>query len=541
MLAAMRKVYIIFCIITCFLFQSCDGLKPGKVSDRNKEEKDSLCEMIADGYRMVQCACADSAYLYFETARIQAESADKPDSMALGRIYNGFGLYYTELMADLSSGFDAFSTACKYVDGMPESEGELGRYLVNIAVAYSIGNDGGAGLEYAEEAYRKGLELDDSLILYNSALVIAEQKLKLKDAVEGRQYIDIARRYQKGIGSNSQIMMLIVEGLANELDGDCKEAEAKYTLAADISEAPVFLRQKSLLLLASLKSRNGMSKEAVDVLNQGLRIAGRKKVRTYLPEIFTDLAECHMRLGHHNAALNLMLYYKTYSDSTQTLMQKTAMQRLRLNNEIMLNKFTIERQRGYIQKKERDIVIMLSCVGLLVIVLAFTLVLFYKKRCMYRVIVRQNRDYAKHEEYLNQAIANLQSQVLACTHDKQINGNSMSALKIEDIMARLAVLLADDLIISDNSLTLNSIAEMLDTNRTYLSKAIKETTGDSFPSLVKSFRVKRAIRIMEQNADVSLVEVYKKSGFTSRSSFYSAFKDEVGMSPSVYKSLLHKK
>ena len=443
-------------------------------------------------------------------------------------------------MADLPSGIDAFSTACEYMDGIPEAEDELGRYLVNIAVAYSMGDDGSAGLRYAEEACKKGLDLNDSLLVYDSALAIAELKLKSKNVVEGRQYINMARQCPKNIRNDNQIKMLIAEGLANEIEGDYEAAESEYVLATEVSEAPIFLRLKSLLLLASLKSRNGMFKDAVDVLNQGLRIAGQTKVRTYLPEIFTALAEYHMRLGHRNAALNLMFYYKTYSDSTQTLMQKTAMQRLRLNNEIMLNKFTIERQRTHIQKKERDIVIILSCGILLAVILAFTLVLFYKKRSMFSVIVRQNKEYAKHEDYLNRTIASLQSQVLTRTQDKQTNGSTIPALKIEDIMTRLTVLLTDDSIISNNSLTLNSIAEMLNTNRTYLSKAIKETTGDSFPSLVKSLRVKRAIRIMEQNKDASFAEICEKSGFISRSSFYSAFKDKVGMSPSVYKDLLHR-
>ena len=150
--------------------------------------------------------------------------------------------------------------------------------------------------------------------------------------------------------------------------------------------------------------------------------------------------------------------------------------------------------------------------------------------------MRQNKEYAKHEESLNRTIANLQSQ----THCHRSNGAAMPAFKVEDIMTRLTGLLTEDSVITDSNLTLNSIAEMLDTNRTYLSKAIKDTTGDSFPSLVRSLRVKRAIRMMEQNEDVSLIEIYEKSGFTSKSSFYSAFKHETGMSPSVYRNMLHK-
>ena len=536
----MKRIHVIFLCLIGLSFQSCDSIISKKKTDVNSQSlNDRLYEMIDNGYRMVRCARADSAHVYLESARIQAESAEKPDSATLGRIYNGLGLYYIQLMDDLPSGIDAFSIACKQVAGKPEAEKELDRYLINIAMAYGMGNNENAGLRYAEEAYRKGLEQNDSSVIHDSALTLAELKLKSKDIAEGRKYIDIARQYQRNIPNDHRITMLIAEGLLKETEADYKTAESEYTLATEVAEAPVFLRLKSLLLLASLKSRNGMPQDAINVLNQGLRIAGHNKVRTYLPEIFTMLAECHMRLGHRNAALNLMFYYKTYSDSTQTLMKETAMQRLQLNNEIMLNKFTIERQRAHIQKREKDITIISACGILLVAALAFMLILFYKKRRMYAIIVRQNKEYAKHETYLNRTIAHLQSQILAQTQDRQASGNTMPAFKIEDIMTRLAILLTDESIISNNNLTLNSMAEMLNTNRTYLSKAIKEATGDSFPSLVRSFRVKKAIRLMEENKDASLVEVYEKSGFTSRSSFYSAFKYEIGMSPSVYKSLLH--
>ena len=536
-LIAMKIIYVIYCIVICFLSQGCDGIETRETVESDSEStNEELCKMIADGYCMVHCAHADSAYVCLESAKIQAESAEIPDSMVIGQIYNGLGLYYTELMADLPSGIDAFSTACRYVSGIPDAEYELCRYLFNIAMAYSIGNDVDTGLKYAEVAYKKGLELNDSLIVHDSSLAIAELKLRSGDILEGRRYIDTARRYQRKVGNYSRIMMLIAEGMADEIEGDNKGAELKYAAAADGIEAPIFLRLKSRLLLASLKSSEGVDKDAVDILNKGLRIAGRNKVKTYLSEIFTALAECHMRLGHQNAALNLMFYYKTYSDSMQTLMQETAMQRMRVNNEIMLNKFTIERQRGHIREKERDIFIVLSCGVLLAVALGFTLIMFYKKQLLCSVIVRQNKEYAKHEESLNRTIANLQSQ----THCHRSNGAAMPAFKVEDIMTRLTGLLTEDSVITDSNLTLNSIAEMLDTNRTYLSKAIKDTTGDYFPALVRSLRVKRAIRMMEQNEDVSLIEIYEKSGFTSKSSFYSAFKHETGMSPSVYRNMLHK-
>ena len=66
----------------------------------------------------------------------------------------------------------------------------------------------------------------------------------------------------------------------------------------------------------------------------------------------------------------------------------------------------------------------------------------------------------------------------------------------------------------------------------------KET---NFCEWINSFRVEYAKDIMKEssNADLTMVSIAERSGFSSRSVFYRAFKQREGLTPGEYKQRLH--
>lgn len=95
-------------------------------------------------------------------------------------------------------------------------------------------------------------------------------------------------------------------------------------------------------------------------------------------------------------------------------------------------------------------------------------------------------------------------------------------------------------IFTDNNLSMESLAEMLNVPRISLSKSINLITGKNFNQFVNDYRIKEAIRIisLSANADISMEELYKIVGFASRTPFYLAFKKITGLSPREYKNSL---
>lgn len=84
-------------------------------------------------------------------------------------------------------------------------------------------------------------------------------------------------------------------------------------------------------------------------------------------------------------------------------------------------------------------------------------------------------------------------------------------------------------------LTLSDLAEKLETNKTYLSQAINSEYGN-FNEYLNKFRVIEACRLIQNGLDprLSLDYLYSEVGFSSRTTFYEAFKKFTGVSPSRF-------
>ncbi|MDH6306950.1 AraC-like DNA-binding protein [Parabacteroides sp. PF5-5] len=84
-------------------------------------------------------------------------------------------------------------------------------------------------------------------------------------------------------------------------------------------------------------------------------------------------------------------------------------------------------------------------------------------------------------------------------------------------------------------LTLESVAEELRTNRTYLSKHINHEMNHNFKSWIRELRIKEACRLMDENNEISLREVGELVGIPDRSSFHRQFTLQTGTTPGSYR------
>ena len=85
-------------------------------------------------------------------------------------------------------------------------------------------------------------------------------------------------------------------------------------------------------------------------------------------------------------------------------------------------------------------------------------------------------------------------------------------------------MLIDEVFI-DNNLSIESLAEKLDTNRRYLSQLINEEFSVNFNSYINEFRVKKAKELLlDKNFDyLNLEGIGTEVGFNSRVSFRNNF------------------
>lgn len=114
---------------------------------------------------------------------------------------------------------------------------------------------------------------------------------------------------------------------------------------------------------------------------------------------------------------------------------------------------------------------------------------------------------------------------------------SRSALN-EDHAARIArkieIAMERDMLYRDANLSLWDLAKHIGVSSNYVSQTLNETLGKTFYDYVNAWRIRDAVQQI-RDTDETILAISYDVGFNSRSSFYTAFKREMNMTPSALK------
>jgi AraC-like DNA-binding protein len=97
-------------------------------------------------------------------------------------------------------------------------------------------------------------------------------------------------------------------------------------------------------------------------------------------------------------------------------------------------------------------------------------------------------------------------------------------------------LMEEDQIFKNKNFTVEELARMSKTPKYLVAQLINMLYGMSFPEYVNQYRVAEAKRLMRipENRRYNIEVLAQMSGFNSRSTFYSTFKQHVGVTPAQY-------
>lgn len=105
---------------------------------------------------------------------------------------------------------------------------------------------------------------------------------------------------------------------------------------------------------------------------------------------------------------------------------------------------------------------------------------------------------------------------------------------------KLELLCKDDHIYTDSTLNREKVAEKLGISAGYLSQIVNTITGDNFANYINNYRVE-AVKEMISNSEYenyTLLAMGLEAGFTSKTTFYKAFKKVTGQTPNEYKNTI---
>jgi YesN/AraC family two-component response regulator len=90
----------------------------------------------------------------------------------------------------------------------------------------------------------------------------------------------------------------------------------------------------------------------------------------------------------------------------------------------------------------------------------------------------------------------------------------------------------------NKDLTINDLAKIIGSNRTYLSNAINHEFNQNFCAFVNGFRVKELEKVVKENPDFAIDEYVLRCGFGSVNSMKRSVAAITGISFSDFKSSL---
>ncbi len=86
----------------------------------------------------------------------------------------------------------------------------------------------------------------------------------------------------------------------------------------------------------------------------------------------------------------------------------------------------------------------------------------------------------------------------------------------------------------DISLSLELLASKINEKPAHISQCLTQCRGVRFFEFISRYRIELAKSLLADRPDMNILEVSEASGFSSKSSFYAAFKRQVGTTPKAY-------
>lgn len=460
---------------------------------------------------------------------------------ALCSVYNGLGLYEQNVTCDYYRSLNYYREGCD----IAERCGHRLLYcllVANIAEVLTLRNEE-AGLEYAEKCYLLGRQNNDPYLIYCGAISMARNLCLNRKMEEAWRYTREADRLSKRYDFKNRSDIYNTYGEIALEAGDYMKAglyyeqairehgfsQAAYVVSTYVGYGRALIAQKKY-------------KSALEKLQIGKEISEKNITSLFRREVYLLLSACYDRLGEPKEALE---YYKKYTAESFRLYNED---KERTEKELMVRYETEKRNKELAQKnmllqKEQNRVMAL--VGITFVVLIVVL-LFYinyrRKNRLYKQIVRESVDWLAKERQFSKRIAEQEKQLqeligkAGAVDGGRYSGSSLNKDSQQELFGRLERLMQNDQVYKNSLFTREKMAELLGTNRTYLSQTINEQTELTFTHYMNKYRIEEARRILaDPQDDTPIKAIAADLGFSSVTTFYTLFKAVVQMSPDQYR------
>lgn len=448
----------------------------------------------------------------------------KPNPSAASVYWNTMGHYALKYELDYAESLSCYLKALEYA----RSNGDVNSQIVmlsNIVNIFYVRSDEHGDM-YAEEALN--LAESDSVMPFNKVaanIVMAQVRYLSEEPDTALEYLQKAhiQAMQFRISYYDPIIQMLYGDIFKR-KSDYDRADACYAQALALSaNAEPSLVSRIYLSYGDLCEDMRRYDEALDLYYQGLGVSVRTQNNEFRADLLHRLVSLLYKTGRDALAAD---FYRQYDDFTKDFAIENKNQAFgdrQLMYVQMRHEYEEMESALALSQSRRGLLVSVFVVVIAVISAVFFILLYLKQRRMYKEAVAKYEEYRRRLESENRK----QESLLNSAHGE----NEGLYLRIEELMHSGAY--------RDKELSVEKLAEMLCSNRTYVSNTINTMAGCSFFKYVDTYRIKEATRILSDpalSAGVSLKALADDIGYSSPQVFHKAFKKETGVTPGVYRS-----
>lgn len=498
--------------------------------------------------RFLSADVRDSALIYYSIVAFRySNDLDKAEKRLCAKANIGLWNVYFYYYYDIARQYDHLCKAESILQSMDEENASLyldfGAFYQNMSPKNKDKRLDGKAMEYYTRAYKtaRSQQLESlSDIAFTNMITMAAENGKLKSIdQEWKDYAQLPVGDRHGI---RQYNIHLYKGLNQMAAGHYGEAEATFRRQwTDLSKDRINNRYLyiSLQNLAKAYAAEGLYVKAIEATKQASSIDGIQSMTDIRLEIYSTLAEYYRRMQDTPHAYHYIEHYYALKDSVLNYQQLNS-----INETKSLRRITdITNQLSEASQKSRLYGYMLaSGAVILLLLIVLAVVLYHNNR-------RLNR--------LNRLLYEKSKAMIAEQEDKQRkrkeekkadNGTAVatqgSNISTEtgrqfyiDIMDKVKEYMETAADIYEPDFTVAKLATALGLNSHYVSEAINRETEGNFSTLLGRYRIIEVCRRLRDEPEYKNMTIEAMSlsvGFKSRTSFISAFKRTIGMTPSVY-------
>lgn len=453
-----------------------------------------------------------------------------PESYIFGMYNNTMATYYLKFEMNYPKAMHYLMQAKDHF----EKKGSLANksiILSNISTLYLLKKDT-SGFKYVKEGYEVALqsghpyavvlnaftmvrmyhlkgEADKALLYADKAMnLVKEHELMLKDflAYAHLLYAEVYLSEKNHIAARNHL-----EAAAKELPGSSDMENTRIVMYKTFGDYYYMIEQYNRAKSCFMKAL-GLSSESENIDN--------------INEILNGLALSYAKTGMADSSIYYFSRYTAVKDSIFNIHKENEFNQIFMENENLRHEKELQQKEMKITQQRYVVAGVSLAVLLSTALLIVTYIMYRRKEQMYSNTVKQYENYRK-------KIAELKLGDIS-----KIDSKNKSEL---ELFNRLEDMMGKEKIYRQKDISLDRLADMLKTNRTYLSNVVNKYAGVSLPKYINSYRIQEAISLVaDTEKDIVLKAICEDVGYSSITSFYRAFQNETGCSPMIYRDRLMK-